>query len=378
MGNQTVAGFTVLTDDNVKNILARLTLTDVSALAHELKSAFRAFSVEGESQYQLHRTGFTRPSGQTTLFMPSSLPSGVAMKILAPPRPGSQARLRGALVVCDDEGKCTGIVNSAEFTGFRTALGAMLLFESRRRAKRLVMFGAGKQAFWHIRLALILRSEEVQLITVYAPVAARVHQMIDDLREFDEKSSFKVMDKVAFDVIDPTDSSSQDHLRDALEKADAIFCATPAKSPLFPAEWLLNLKEAPYISAIGSYKLDMGELDTELLRNYATRAAGAQHPVLESEVPLGLVVVDSREAAALESGEIVASKLPAENLPEIGELVDVLRKSQTLFKSSLRAWLETGPVIYKSVGLGIMDLAMGQAIIRLARQNEVGTFLEEF
>lgn len=44
----------------------------------------------------------------------------------------------------------------------------------------------------------------------------------------------------------------------------------------------------------------------------------------------------------------------------------------------LSRWLTTGNVIYKSVGLGLMDLVIGLEVVRLAREKGVGTHIENF
>jgi ornithine cyclodeaminase/alanine dehydrogenase-like protein (mu-crystallin family) len=41
-------------------------------------------------------------------------------------------------------------------------------------------------------------------------------------------------------------------------------------------------------------------------------------------------------------------------------------------------WLSKGNVIYKSVGLGLMDLCVGAQIVRLAREKGVGTTFKDF
>lgn len=44
----------------------------------------------------------------------------------------------------------------------------------------------------------------------------------------------------------------------------------------------------------------------------------------------------------------------------------------------LARWLTSGNVIYKSVGLGLMDLVVGNEIIRLAKEKGVGHHIENF
>jgi len=41
-------------------------------------------------------------------------------------------------------------------------------------------------------------------------------------------------------------------------------------------------------------------------------------------------------------------------------------------------WLTNGNVIYKSVGLGLMDLVVGGDLIRLARERDIGTTIVDF
>lgn len=41
-------------------------------------------------------------------------------------------------------------------------------------------------------------------------------------------------------------------------------------------------------------------------------------------------------------------------------------------------WLRSGNVIYKSVGLGLMDLVVGMEVVRLARVKGIGNLVENF
>jgi len=44
----------------------------------------------------------------------------------------------------------------------------------------------------------------------------------------------------------------------------------------------------------------------------------------------------------------------------------------------LQSWLQSGNVIYKSVGLGLMDLSVGMHLIGYAKEKGVGTHIEGF
>ena len=45
---------------------------------------------------------------------------------------------------------------------------------------------------------------------------------------------------------------------------------------------------------------------------------------------------------------------------------------------NLAQWLETGNVIYKSVGLGLMDLTVGTYLVEYASQRGLGTQIQGF
>ena len=98
----------------------------------------------------------------------------------------------------------------------------------------------------------------------------------------------------------------------------------------------------------------------------------------------GVIIVDSLEACLKEAGEIIQAKLTAEQLVEVGELLMIKKAAIREVElggpgeKSLLEWLTKGNVIYKSVGLGLMDLVVGGDLVRLARERDVGTTIPEF
>lgn len=126
----------------------------------------------------------------------------------------------------------------------------------------------------------------------------------------------------------------------------------------------------------------MTELPPELLRDEVTVHSSHRHfhkHVRRS----GVVVVDSLDAALKEAGEIVQAGIRPHQVVELGELLIVRDASRgegdnSEDGKSLRDWVERGNVIFKSVGMGLMDLVTGGDLVRLAREKGVGTTLEEF
>ena len=47
-------------------------------------------------------------------------------------------------------------------------------------------------------------------------------------------------------------------------------------------------------------------------------------------------------------------------------------------EDSMCKWLRDGTVVYKSVGLGLMDLVVGMSIVEAAKEKKVGTSIEGF
>jgi ornithine cyclodeaminase/alanine dehydrogenase-like protein (mu-crystallin family) len=382
---------TVLSDVDVKSLLAKLGSSDVSLILSVFESVFHLYSTGQESQYQCHRQGVTRPGGPTMLFMPATLPGGSSVKVVGVPAPRESALstqaepIRGVTVICDESGRAIGVINAAETTAFRTSLGSIILYQHRESTDHIVVFGAGKQALWHLRLSLVLRGSEIRTVTIVNRSAQRAQGLIDRLREMDREGGSETAKKVVFSILDGSLESSQAYyelLRNVVLQADIIFCTTPSTTPLFPAEWLVSeqgRQKYRFISAIGSYKLDMQELDPALIRSVvAGTLPGSYHPKQNVPANKGVIIVDSREACALEAGELVKAHVEDENLLELGELVHLQKKVDKEARSRLDAWLKRGMVVYKSVGMGIMDLAICRVLLDLAGAANIGTKIEEF
>ena len=99
----------------------------------------------------------------------------------------------------------------------------------------------------------------------------------------------------------------------------------------------------------------------------------------------GVIVVDSLSACLKEAGEIIQAGITAEQLVEVGELLMVKKASMKEIEmgtgegeQGLKKWLSGGNVIYKSVGVGLMDICVGEDLVALAMERGVGTTLAEF
>lgn len=220
-------------------------------------------------------------------------------------------------------------------------------------------------------------------------------------------------------------------LKEQVRAADILYCCTPSTEPLFPAGYLVNTegrRKGRYIAAVGSYKPHMQELPVEVLQQ-AVRgpAESGQHhrPHLHHKAAGegGAVVVDSIEGAMREAGEVIKSGIGGDGVVELGELAMLKRshwleklekeerernrkeregvgregggghglghlfhrhehrdnhKDELIQDGGLHDWLARGNVIYKSVGIGLMDVVVGMEVVKLAEERGIGTHIQDF
>ncbi|KAF3394460.1 Uncharacterized protein F1880_005060 [Penicillium rolfsii] len=294
---------------------------------------------------------------------------------------------RGSVTLLDACSLPFGMINAHELTAFRTALASLMLFNKRKKVRTLLVFGAGIQAYWHIRLALILRSNEIRRVYIVNRSFERVAELLRDIYR-PENTGWRR--DVKFSAMSSEFGEYNRILKEHVRKADAIFCCTLSPTSLFPAEFLTSREgrqKGRFICAVGSYKKHMSEIHPDILRDEVHVSSHSRHFHKHTRRS-GVIVVDSLDAALKEAGEIIQAGIKPHQVVELGELVMVrdaaLKASEAESKESadeeksLREWVERGNVIYKSVGLGLMDLVTGGDLVRLARARGLGTTVEDF
>ncbi|KAF2707009.1 NAD(P)-binding protein [Pleomassaria siparia CBS 279.74] len=459
---------TVLTDADVRSLLLSLKKEDIHELQSSLADALHYYSTSTEeenngccSMLQPLRTALKRRDGQTTLLMPASSNHGIGVKIvtlagpesnpdsvgsikslasfdslslsqqsstnsstIVPPASlasSSSTTPKGALTLLDNNGAPRALVNAEELTAFRTALASTMLFKKRTNVHDVIVFGAGKQAYWHIRLALLLRGPEIHHLSVINRSFETAHNLIERLyKPHDEPSTFPEIKIPTFEtdlarpkiqILTPGHTEYERLLKQTVRASSVIFCTTPSLTPLFPAAYLTNTegrKKGRYVAAIGSYKPHMVEIHPDILKqNVAPEHKHHHHKHARQG---GAIIVDSVEACLKEAGEIIQAGLTGGELVEIGELlmlkkeadkqrrlseeglgmdtsgvelgeakkVKGKKKSESGGDGGLMEWLQKGNVIFKSVGLGLMDVQVGMDVVRLADDRGIGTRIENF
>ena len=192
---------------------------------------------------------------------------------------------------------CDGTALTALRTGAASGLATRRL--ARREAKTLAIFGAGAQAKSQLDAVLAVRAiEEVRQVRRDADDASRAR---------------------------------------AIAGADIIITATNAEMPVFDGR---AVEAGTHVNAIGSYRPQMRELDIGLLGR-------------------ARIVVDEREAALAESGELIdgiaRGAIASAKIAELGELEEDARRDPSEI------------TVFKSVGHAALDLFVA---IELAKRAE--------
>jgi len=387
--------FTILGDAVVHDILINLAKEEILTLQKQLAESLREFSVGDERKYQVESSVSARPNGDRTLFRPFTSPTSVGVKIMVSavdtgqnndtsqakdgaPQTFKKRPVQGVVVVLDNEGNPVGVIDGKEITGYRTSLSALLGYVRRSRTTNIVVFGAGKCAIWHIRLALALRGSEIKRITVVNRSKDRAVSMIDQVLEENQKLW---KSDTTIEYLDQEGGKYEQALERLIQEADVIFCNITSEKPLFPASYLTKKAKAdrgPYISAVGSWQSDLIEVDPSLLR-YIVDSPEGYNPLSEKG---GAVIVDDRKKAMEETGEGIQSRLKTEDWVEWGEIFNLENQLQTEGSSEqhqrLKSWLEDGLVVYKSIGVSITDLVTSNFLLSIARKHDLGVVVPGF
>ena len=202
-------------------------------------------------------------------------------------------------------GRPVAVMDGTLITEMRTAAVSAAVTKrlAPPQSRRLALLGAGVQAAAHLEaLRSILLLDEV-----------RVWSRTPERAEFFAK-------KHGARAMAP---------EEAVRDADVIVTATHAIEPILQGRWL---KEGAHVNAIGAPRPNWRELDDTAMDN--------------------LLIVDSREAAVKESGDVILSG--ARIFAEAGEIFAGIRTAPS-----------SKTTIFKSVGLAIEDIAAAELVCEL-------------
>lgn len=251
------------------------------------------------------------PGGGTLLVMPAA-DQRVAVNKLVTVCPGNPARglplLLGAMTVLDAAtGRCLGVLDGPTVTARRTA--ALSLLAARTLAPQpgsaLLVLGAGAQARAHLEALREGLGTRRALICSRTP--ARAEALAAHARSLGMQAAA---------VADPAR---------ALEECALVVTATSSRTPVLHGP----LRPDAFVAAVGAFKADMAEVAAGVVR--ACR-----------------VFMDTAPGCAAEAGDLLLAGLdPARDCTPLAAALGAPRPAH-------------GPVLFKSVGHALFDLAAGR------------------
>lgn len=229
-------------------------------------------------------------------------------------------RPTGSVTLFSPLGAPIGFLHAQTLTAFRTALASTCLLQKRQHVRTITVFGSGLQAYWHIRLALMLRGPTIRTINIINRRFSENAKNI--LKKFyavpAETKKQEGWESAQFSVLTPGYGEFDRLLKEHIRAADVIYCTTPSVEPLFEASILTShegRRRGRLIVAIGSYTPEMRELPRELLEQAVKVHSSGAH-FHKHAVEGGVIIVDTLDGAMKEAGEIIEACLEPRQLVE--------------------------------------------------------------
>lgn len=217
--------------------------------------------------------------------------------------------------------------------GLHTHDALVLLFRA-ETGEPLAVVGGRAITAWRTAAVSALATRELAtsnarvLAILGSGVQARSHFVaLQKVRKFDEVRVWSRTPEHAAKFAEDT-GARVTSAEEAVRGADVIVTATGSREPILFGEWL---KPDTHVNAIGSVGPHNREVDTEAMKQAS-------------------VIVESREAASREAGEIIQSG--AGIYAELGELL-----------SGTKERPRGGVTIYKSLGIAVEDVAAAKFVL---------------
>jgi ornithine cyclodeaminase/alanine dehydrogenase-like protein (mu-crystallin family) len=226
-------------------------------------------------------------------------------------------------------GELSALIEADLLGQFRTGAASGVATKKLARADAATAgcIGTGKQA--RTQILAVCKVRPLKQVKVYG-------------RDADRRAAFaaQLSAETGVDVV-PVESAE-----DAVRGLDVVITATTAREPVLKGEWLAD---GCHVNLAGSNFLARAEADVDVFR----RAA--------------VVAVDSKEQARVEAGDLVA---PINE--HVLSWADVCDFGPLLVGKYPGRGSPTDVTVFKSLGLGIEDVAVAARVVELARQQGVG------
>ena len=293
-----------LTDPEIARVLT------YERLIPAMERALTAFS-SGEVVQPVRNLIPIEPGQRYLGVMPAVMSESMGAKLVCfyPKNAAAELPTHLATIVLFESatGQPLAFLDGRRITEMRTAAvsAAITRHLAPRDARILALLGSGVQAQAHLEaLRHVCRFEEVR---VWSRNAAHAQQ-------FAARHGARAMGA-----------------EDAVRGADVIVTATSSQEAVLRGEWL---KRGAHVNAVGACLPTWRELDDDAMRG-------------------GIVIVDSREAALRESGDVILSQAPI--FAEAGEVF-----------AGRRHVPREATTVFKSLGLAVEDVATARLVYEAA------------
>lgn len=255
--------------------------------------------------------------GGEMLLMPASDAGGAGVKIVTVnERPGKGApRVQGIYVLMEPETMRPFVaIDGAALTTLRTAAVSALATDhlAPSDARSLVIVGPGTQGRAHLDAMRVIRPVE------RVSVIGRGQRHVEELVRYASDAGL----------------DARVGGRETVGEAEIICTCTNSPEPVLRGSWLAP---GTHVNAIGAYRDDMRELDTEAITG-------------------GSVFVETREAALVEAGDLLLAHPGDAGSHISGDLHEVVTGAR-----GRRHAKEI--TIFKSVGLALEDLIIARSVV---------------
>jgi ornithine cyclodeaminase len=241
---------------------------------------------------------------------------------------------QGAVLLFEaTHGQLLAIMDATTITAIRTAAvsGVATRLLAREDAESLAILGSGVQAGTH--LAAMLHSRTIRRVCVWSRDA-------EHAQHFAERESERHGISISHAL----------NVQKTVEESDIICTTTSAREPILKGEWI---SPGTHINAVGSSVPFARELDA-------------------ASVKMARLFVDRRESALNEAGDFLLAKEEGiiDDSHIVGEIGD-------LIIGGIAGRRTSGEItLFKSLGLGIEDIAAANHIYGKAAQSNAGTAVE--
>ena len=249
-------------------------------------------------------------------------------------RERGEATTIGQVLLMDDKnGEVLALMDGSFITKFRTgaASGAAFKLFARNDAKIGCLIGTGGQA--DCQLEAMLAACNLDEVRIVARDFAKTEKFAEEMSVRFKDSSAKLI--------------AYDDANEAVDGADVIVVVTVSTEPVFDAN---RVKKGAVVSGVGSYTAEMNEIDPKLFK-------------LADKI-----YFDSKDACIAESADI---QIPLrEGLVSLEGLTGDIGEYALGEISGREADDEI--IIFKNVGLGILDLVITKLIYEKAKNRKIG------